>query len=282
MRDTKEIKSSLEFQGIMPRIAVVDRERFNPENTGLMINLCPVNRQGTECITRASDGKIYIDEKTCIGCGICVNRDTEKSIAILNLPEELCSRPVHRHGKNGFCLYNLPAPELGKVVGIIGRNSIGKSTALNILAGMLKPNLGNTESEIKNEEVMEFFRGNESRKFFEILKAGSIKVSYKPQQVDLIPKRVSGKVREVLSKLDEKNILDKVVSELDLERVLENDINNVSGGELQRIAIAACVLKKASIYFFDEPTSFLDIKQRIKVSKFIRSLVNQNTGVMVV
>jgi len=67
-----------------------------------------------------------------------------------------------------------------------------------------------------------------------------------------------------------------------LPKILDHDITKISGGELQRVAIAATVLKKSDVYFFDEPSSYLDIKQRIKVSKFIRSLANENTAVMVV
>ena len=66
------------------------------------------------------------------------------------------------------------------------------------------------------------------------------------------------------------------------DNILDHDIGKISGGELQRVAIAACVLKKANIYFFDEPTSYLDVKQRLKVSQFIRSLCDEKTGVVVV
>ncbi len=266
----------------MPRIAVVDRERFNPENSQLMMDLCPVNRAGTECISIAEDKKIAIDEKTCIGCGICVNRDPAKSITILNLPDELASQPIHRYGQNGFHLYNLPVPQFGKVVGLLGRNGIGKSTALKVLSGQLSANLGDVEKEATPDDLIAFFKGKEAQAFFEQLKAGNITVSYKPQQVDLIPKSVSGLVKDVLMKVDERGAMDSVVKELEIENILDNDISNISGGELQRVAIAACVLKKANVYFFDEPSSFLDIKQRIKISKFIRNLADEHTAVMVV
>jgi ATP-binding cassette subfamily E protein 1 len=56
----------------------------------------------------------------------------------------------------------------------------------------------------------------------------------------------------------------------------------ISGGELQRVAIAATVLKDANVYFFDEPTSYLDIKQRLKIARFIKELATDETAVMVI
>ncbi len=114
------------------------------------------------------------------------------------------------------------------------------------------------------------------------MRDGEVKVSYKPQQVELIPQSFDGKVGELLKKVDEKGIVDEVVKKLALGNVLDNDIKNISGGELQRVAIAATVMKKANVYLFDEPTSFLDIKQRIRVSKFIRELADEETAVLVI
>jgi len=266
----------------MPRIAVVNRQLFNPHESQLMADLCPVNRRGEPCITiNPADKKIDIDEKLCIGCGICVNRSTPGSISIINLPDELVSLPVHRYGRNGFHLYNLPVPQFGKVVGILGRNGIGKSTALKILSGQLMPNMGG-ETEAKYEDLISFFKGSEAQAYLERLKNKTIKVSYKPQQVDLIPKAAKGTVKKVLEKVDEKGELAEITTLLELTPILENDITKISGGELQRVAIAATALRKADVYFFDEPSSYLDIRQRLKVSRFIRDLADKNTAVMVV
>ena len=269
----------------MTRIAVIDKDKIKDKKEWfrLISGVCPVNRSGVECVYMTDDGDIGIDEETCIGCGICVKKCPYHAVQVINLPEELTEKPIHRYGDNGFSLYNLPVPIFGKVVGVLGKNGIGKSTAIKVLAGVLDPNLGETSEEnVDFEKLLEFFKGTEAQIFFEKVRDKKIKISYKPQQVDLIPKTTKGKVKALLKKVDEKKQFDKIVKELQLEEILDNDITKISGGELQRVAIAATVLKKANLYIFDEPTSYLDIKQRLRVSKFIKNLANDNTAVLVV
>ncbi len=266
------------------RIAVVEREKCHPERCGQFwcVGACPVNRTGADCITKGSDGKVDIDESLCTGCGICI-KCPFGALHIINLPAELEKDPIHQYGMNGFRLYNLPMPTFGKVVGILGRNGIGKSSAIKILAGLLAPNLGNIEQEKADfAELIAYFKGSETQKFLEQLRDKKIVPAYKPQQVDLIPKSQKGKVIDLLKKVDEKNKLIEVTEALDIAHILENDIGKLSGGELQRVAIAATSLKDANVYFFDEPTSFLDIKQRLNVSKFIQSLATEDTAVIVI
>jgi len=65
-----------------------------------------------------------------------------ESITIINLPSNLEKDTTHRYGQNAFKLHRLPIPRPGEVLGLVGTNGIGKSTALKILAGKMKPNLG--------------------------------------------------------------------------------------------------------------------------------------------
>ncbi|HLC89129.1 MAG TPA: ribosome biogenesis/translation initiation ATPase RLI, partial [Candidatus Nanoarchaeia archaeon] len=267
------------------RIAVIDRNKCHSDECGnyLCAKLCPVNRAGKECITEGSDRKAKIDEMLCTGCGICPNRCPYEAIQIINLPVHLNRPPVHRYGENLFELYSLPSPLFGVVTGIVGRNGIGKSTAMKIMANQLKPNLGKWDQEIDFKEIIYYFKGTETQQFLEKLEKGEIILSYKPQQVDLIPKQFSGKVINLLKKVNPDLGQIKAVSEqLQLADFLDNNINNISGGELQRVAIAATVLKGGNLFLFDEPTSYLDIRQRINTSKFIRSLASQQTSIIVI
>ncbi len=265
---------------IMVRIAIVDNTKLKDMDKKRHIqSICPVNRTGTECIYFQGE-KLLIDEVTCIGCGICANAAPE-AIQIINLPEQISATPIHRFGANKFVLYSLPTPIFGKVVGVLGRNGIGKSTAIKILAGVIKPNFGES-NEASYDELIKRFKGSETQKFFEKIKKGEIKIAYKPQDIDQIPRQYKGTVRDLLEKVDEKKELKKVSEQLDIDKIMDNSIKTISGGELQRVAIAATFLKKANFYVFDEPTSYLDIKQRLRVSKAIRELAKEDTAVMVI
>ena len=266
---------------------IVKKSKCNPEGCGgyLCIRVSPSNRMGEEAIYKSDDGKVAVNEEVITdGDRIAANKCPFNALEMVNLPEELDKEPIHRYGKNGFALFNLPTPIFGKVVGIIGRNGIGKSTAIKVLADVLKPNLGRVEEDhiATHEELIDYFKGTEAQTFFEKQKKGEIKVAYKPQQVDMIPKQFNGTVQELLKKVDEKNSFNELVEKLELKNFLDHDIKDISGGELQRVAIAATVMKDANVYFFDEPTSYLDIKQRLKISKFIRELANEETAVMVI
>ena len=243
----------------------------------LCIRMCPINRTGKECIVESEeDHKPVISEVLCTGCGICIHKCPYEAITIINLPEEV-GEPVHQYGVNGFRLYNLPSPKDG-VVGLVGSNGIGKSTALKILSGEIQPNLGGEDTPW--EKVVERFRGNEIQNYLEKLGEGDIKAVYKLQHVDTIPRHVKGRVDNLLMKSDERGVLDDIVESLDLENALEKKTPELSGGELQRVAVAAALVRDADVYLFDEPSSYLDVRERLNVAKAIRELEGKTVFVV--
>lgn len=261
------------------RLAVLDRDRCQPRLCDFQcIKFCPRVRTGDETIIVGEDGKPVISEELCAGCGICVKRCPFDSIIIIGLPEAL-EEPTHRYGKNGFALYGLPVPATGKVTGILGPNGIGKSTAINILSGTLKPNLG--KGRIGWDEILKYYAGSTLHEYLEGVSQKKIKTSHKPQYVDMIPKKFKGKVMELLSKTDERGVLNELIKKLDIEGIIDRSIQELSGGELQRVALAACISREADFYFIDEISPYLDIYQRIRSAQIIRELA-ETKAVMVV
>ncbi|AFL67216.1 ribosome biogenesis/translation initiation ATPase RLI [Desulfurococcus amylolyticus] len=269
----------------MVRTAVVDRNYCKPDKCSLeCIRFCPVNRgKRKKAIELSSDGKYaIIYEETCIGCGICVKKCPFNAISIVNLPDELEKILVHRYGENMFKLYNLPAPRTGGILGVIGRNGAGKSTSIKILAGQIKPNLGNYSNPPEWDAIIRYFRGSELQSYFTKLANNEIKAVVKPQYIEAARRVLKGSVRELIMKADEKGLWRDIIDELNLSHLLDRKISELSGGELQKFLVAAVLVKNGNAYFFDEPCSYLDIRERIRVASAIREFSNYEKNYVVI
>jgi len=266
------------------RIAIVNPDRCKPKKCRQECKkFCPVVKIGKLCVEANPNSKIaWISEELCIGCGICVKKCPFEAIIIINLPKNLETQTTHRYGANTFKLHRLPMPRPGQVLGLVGTNGIGKSTALKILGGKLKPNLGRFDTPPDWEEITRYFRGSDLQNYFVRLLEDDLKAAMKPQYVDQIPKAVRGNVGTVLSSKNDRGAMDTLVKDLDLEQVMDRNIEVLSGGELQRFAIAVTGCQKADVYMIDEPSSYLDVRQRLKAAQVIRGLLTDECYVIVV
>lgn len=246
-------------------------------------------RMGKLCIEVVPNDKIArISEELCIGCGICVKKCPFEAINIINLPSNLEKDTTHRYGQNSFKLHRLPTPRPGEVLGLVGTNGIGKSTALKILAGKLKPNLGRWSQDPPDwTEILTYFRGNELQNYFTKILEDELKAIIKPQFVEQIPRAyrnaTSKKVEDLLKQKSEMDNLEEICRLLEITPAIRSrNIDELSGGELQRFAIAMICIQNADIYMFDEPSSFLDVKQRLNAAQAIRSVLGPSKYVIVV
>ena len=266
------------------RVAVLDQDLCQPQKCGLeCIKYCPVNKSGAECVTIHEESKkAQIDEDICNGCGICVKVCPFDAITIVNLASEIATDKIHQYGTNSFRLYKLPTPRKGEVVGLLGRNGMGKSTVVNILSGKLKPNLGRYENPPEWDEIFKHYSGTELKQHFQKIEQNQIRASIKPQQIHHLAEAFDGTGNELLDKYDERGITRELVRELGLQNSMEQSLKELSGGELQRIAVAAAASKDTEFYFFDEPSSYNDVFQRTGVARVIQGLAKIGKSVMVV
>jgi ATP-binding cassette subfamily E protein 1 len=264
------------------RVAGVDFDNCHSRKCGLeCIKFCPVNKVGGKCVVLDERGKAVISEELCTGCGICVKKCPFKAITIVNLAEELKEEKIHQYGANGYRLFRLPTPRKGAVVGLVGKNGVGKSTTIKILSGTLKPNLGFYDSPPDWDKIIEAFKGTELKEHFEKIASKRLKVSVKPQAVYLLPKLWKGTAKELLKAYDERGVADTIADSLNLKDSLDKSVSELSGGECQRLAVAVAASKDAEVYFFDEPSSYNDVYQRMAVAEVIRSLASENRAVIV-
>ncbi len=254
------------------RIAVVHRDRCHSKKCGTeCILYCPRVRTGDETVVIGEEGIAVVSEELCVGCGICIKKCPFAAIDIVSLPEEL-PHPTHRYGKNAFALYGLPIPVRGKVTGILGPNGIGKSTSVQILSGSLRPNMGELDREVPWKEILSHYTGTELFEYLRTVSEGRVKTATKPQYIDYIPRMFQGTVGQLLKTTDERGQLERYVEAFSLTPLIDRSINSLSGGELQRVAICACLSREADFYFLDEITPFLDIYQRMAAATLIREL----------
>jgi len=266
----------------MTRVAVLDRERCKPEDCGIpCYRFCPevLNRRYAIKFIEG-EKKPIIFEEVCTGCGICIKKCPFGAISIVNLPAELEKDCSYRYGVNAFKLYRLPIPHDGTVTGLLGRNGTGKTTALKILSGEIVPNLGKLEGIADWRNIVRNYRGSILQDYLEKLSRKKLKIVYKPQYVDRIPGYLKGKVSDVLARLEDNGRLGALIELLQLGKIKTRQMSVLSGGELQRLAIAATAARDADVYIFDEPSSHLDVSQRLRGARAIRSLVEEGKTVI--
>ncbi|XP_044156454.1 ATP-binding cassette sub-family E member 1 [Bufo gargarizans] len=268
----------------LTRIAIVSQDKCKPKKCRQECKKsCPVVRMGKLCIEVTPQSKIvWLSETLCIGCGICIKKCPFGALSIVNLPSNLEKETTHRYCANAFKLHRLPTPRPGEVLGLVGTNGIGKSTALKILAGKQKPNLGKYDDPPDWQEILTYFRGSELQNYFTKILEDDLKAIIKPQYVDQIPKAAKGPVGTILDRKDETKTQTIVCEQLDLTHLRDRNVEDLSGGELQRFACAVVCIQKADIFMFDEPSSYLDVKQRLKAAITIRSLIDPDRYIIVV
>ena len=286
MKGDKELrKAGKQAKEEKLRIAIINEDKCKPKKCHLECSrICPISKGGKLCIEVKQTDKIAkIAENLCIGCGLCVKKCPFDSIRIINLPKNLENETTHRFGQNAFKLHRLPYPQISQVLGLVGTNGIGKTTALMILSGELKPNLGLYDSPPNWDQILKYFKGTELYNYFKSFLDNELTVTYKVQHVDAIPKTTNGTIEELFKKKDkEGKKTEKYAELLQLKNLLNRKLGTLSGGELQRFAVAFSCIQNAEVYMFDEPTSYLDVKQRLNAADAIRSVSTTNNYVICV
>lgn len=254
--------------------AIIDQDNVTEEVKDIAVKYDPLNRSGGEGFHVNKDGKLEIEEhKVMKSHRIIQDKIPNDSIRIVELPSE-SGQLIHQYGENGFRMYNLPKPAKGDVIGLLGRNGIGKTTALKILSGEITPNMGNHSEELDINQVVDEISASVLVEHLREAHKDRISVSRKPQIASEYS--IDKKVLEVLD-------IDKdIADELSIDRLLDKELSSLSGGELQRVLVSNALSEESDVYIFDEPSSFLDVRQRVDTSDVISENVADKSTTFVV
>ena len=264
------------------RVAVLLEERCKPNSNAFAYLKKYSEMCERECI-QVEGSKCKILETACPVCFTRAKHCPDGAVKIINLPEELDTDLTHSYGENAFRLFRLPSPRQEQIVGILGPNGIGKSTAINLLSGTFRPNLGDWENSSPDwDEVISTFPRGELRDYLVMVSTGEVSIAVKPQYIDKLPRIFDGEVRELLARVDDRGEIDNYSELMGISHILDRKLGDLSGGELQRVAICATLLKEADVYFFDEPSSYLDIYERMRMVGVVRELAEKGKRVLVV
>ena len=264
------------------RVAVLLEERCKPNSNAFAYLKKYSEMCERECI-QVEGSKCKILETACPVCFTRAKHCPDGAVKIINLPEELDTDLTHSYGENAFRLFRLPSPRQEQIVGILGPNGIGKSTAINLLSGTFRPNLGDWENSSPDwDEVISTFPRGELRDYLGMVSTGEVSMAVKPQYIDKLPRIFDGEVRERLARVDDRGEMENYTELMGISHILDRKLGDLSGGELQRVAICATLLKEADVYFFDEPSSYLDIYERMRMVGVVRELAEKGKRVLVV
>ena len=264
------------------RVAVLLEERCKPNSNAFAYLKKYSKMCDRECI-QVEGSKCKILETACPVCFTRAKHCPDGAVKIINLPEELDTDLTHSYGENAFRLFRLPSPKQEQIVGILGPNGIGKSTAINLLSGTFRPNLGDWSNSSPDwDEVISTFPRGELRDYLGMVSTGEVSIAVKPQYIDKLPRIFDGEVRELLARVDDRGEMENYTQLMGITHILDRKLEDLSGGELQRVAICATLLKEADVYFFDEPSSYLDIYERMRMVGVVRGLAEKGKRVLVV
>jgi ATP-binding cassette subfamily E protein 1 len=231
-------------------------------------------------MTLSDSTQIKISEQICKACLLRINKTPNNAVKNYKIPNDIKNNLTYKYGPNKFRLSGLCEPKIGKIVGILGQNGIGKSTCLQILSGKILPNFGNIELDPNWSQIIKYYRGSSLQNYFNLLSTNQLKIEIKKQTLTCLDEFYNYTINDLVEYFNFKNFF--INDYMELYNLRNRKINLLSGGELQRLLIMISYSRQADVYIFDEPTNFLDLRQKIRFVELINNLSSFKNYIIVI
>ncbi|MEF9841995.1 MAG: ABC transporter ATP-binding protein [Raoultibacter sp.] len=199
---------------------------------------------------------------------VCVHEASSQEHEVLRIKEAAYVYP--RAVKPVFQGVNL-AIEKGKVLAILGNNGAGKSTLLDVVAGLLRPAAGAVC--VGNRNLASLSRRETARCIAYVAQQQKIPHVSVYDQV-LLGRRPH--ITWALSDYD-RAVVFEVIERMGLQQFTTRYLDELSGGERQKVYIARALAQEPEVLLLDEPTSALDLKNQMGVLEIVRQITHQGS-----
>lgn len=163
----------------------------------------------------------------------------------------------------------------GEILGILGPNGAGKTTLLRCINAILKPSSGNVFVE-----GSDIFRMNAA----EIAKC----IGYVPQRneagrISVFDAVLLGRIPHLRWQVTKEDLIkvDSILGQLELRHLALRNLNELSGGELQKVCIARSLVQEPKVLLLDEPTSSLDLKNQLEILEILRKVAAEHKMIVI-
>ncbi len=139
----------------------------------------------------------------------------------------------------------------GQIITIIGPNGSGKTTLVRCVLNFLKPTVGN------------------------IWIKENLKIGYLPQKMNInpnLPISVEDFLKLTVKNSINKKILNRIIGQTNIHKILSNPLQKISGGELQKVLLAKALLKQPQLLILDEPNQGVDVSGQVEFYQLIEKL----------
>lgn len=152
------------------------------------------------------------------------------------------------------------AVRAGSIVTLIGPNGAGKTTLVRVMLGMLRPDEG------------------------EIWKQPGLSIGYMPQRLHIEPTMPISVLRFLqLTGIKDRNAIAALLEKLQVEHLANQQLHNISGGELQRVLLGRAMLRNPALLILDEPAQGVDVSGQAELYQLINDIAEkQGCGILMI